>query len=151
MRKTQKTAVVGTTVAVLFGAGIAYAAWTSTGLGSGDVTAGSAQNLSIAGADVSGLYPTKSVTQTLTFTNPNSYDVTITDLVQDGAVTVDSGHSGCNASSVSFAGLSGLSLVVPAGTNNVTKDVTVAMSNAANDACQGAEFTVSYKSTGASS
>ena len=44
MRKNiKRSAVVGGTVAAVFGVGIGFAAWTNYGEGSGDVTAGTAQ------------------------------------------------------------------------------------------------------------
>ena len=44
MRKNiKRSAVVGGTVAAVFGVGIGFAAWTNYGEGSGDVTAGTAR------------------------------------------------------------------------------------------------------------
>lgn len=150
MRKSQKIAVVGGTVATLVAGGVAFAAWTSTGSGTGTATAGSAVALTVAGNDVSGLYPTVSVPATVKVTNPNPYAVTLASLSFTGA-TADSAHSGCNASSVTVGTLSNLSDVVAANGGSVTKNVTVSMSNAANDACQGATFTLAYTAAGASS
>jgi hypothetical protein len=151
MRKTQKIAIVGGTVAVLFAGGVAYAAWTSSGSGTGSATAGSAVDLNVSGDPVSSLYPTVDLPATVDITNPNPYNVTLSSLDFTGA-TVDLGHSTCDPSTVTVADLTGLSDVVQAnGANTITKDVTVSMSNAATDACQGATFTLSYTAHGASS
>jgi hypothetical protein len=76
-----------------------------------------------------------------------------------GAVTVDGGHSGCNTASVSVvspADNSGSGWDVPAksgvvnGSLNVDLANAISMTNAANDSCQGATFTVALTATGAS-
>ena len=72
---TRRSAVVGGTVATLFGLGVAFAAWTNTGVGSGSVTAGTAAPLTVTVSGVSGLVPTKSVNVPFTVTNTNPYDV----------------------------------------------------------------------------
>src|SRR5437867_12633542 len=80
--------------------GVAIAAWTTGGSGSGQAQAGSAQSLTIsAGTPSSSLYPTTSADVAATITNPNSYPVHVSSIAL-GAVTVDAGHSGCNTSSV---------------------------------------------------
>ncbi|GAB3661812.1 LEA type 2 family protein [Nocardioides korecus] len=147
LNKTQKTAVVGGTVLALAVGGVAVAAWTSNGTGTGAVTAGTSKSVTVAGAPVLGLFPTGNVTQQVTVTNPNDYAVTLTALTP-GTVTAD--KAGCNADSVTGAALSNLSDRIAAG-SSVTKSVTVSMTNAALDACQGAVFTVSYAATAASS
>jgi hypothetical protein len=79
MRKNiKRSAVVGTTVATLFGVGVAFAAWTNTGDGSGSVTAGTAQILNVSVTGVSGLVPNQSVNVPFTVGNSNSYDVKLT-------------------------------------------------------------------------
>lgn len=148
MRKSQKTAVVAGTIVAITGAGIAFAAWTSTGSGTGTATAGSAVNLVVEGDDITGLYPTGTFPATVTITNPNPYDVTLSGLAFTGA-TAD--KAACNAASVTVADLTGLSDVVAKNDGSVMKDVTVSMSNAAVDACQGAVFTLNYTASGASS
>lgn len=147
LNKTQKTAVVGGTVLAIAVGGVAFAAWTSNGTGTGAVTAGSSSAVTVAGAPVSGLYPTGTVTQKVTITNPNDYAVTLTALTP-GTVTAD--KAGCNAASVTGAALTGLSDAI-AAKGQVVKDVVVSMSNAAADECQGAVFTVNYAAAAASS
>jgi hypothetical protein len=153
MRKIQKTALVGGTVATLMVGGVAFAAWTSTGTGTGDVTAGEAVNLGVSGATIGDLFPSNDVTQTVTVTNPNPYPVTLSS-IQYISTAVDSAHSGCNVSSVTAADTPDTS-VVAAKTGGVDGsadvDVVVSMDNTAYDACQGATFTITYTAHGQSS
>jgi hypothetical protein len=148
MRKTQKIAIVGGTVGILFAGGVAYAAWTSTGTGTGAVGAGSAVTLGVSGAEVGGLYPTGHVTQNVTVTNSNPYAVKLSDLTPDNA-TITSDHAACNADSVT-AGTVLNTTVLAATTGSTSIPVTVSMDNTANDDCQGATFTISYTAHGAS-
>jgi hypothetical protein len=134
-------------VIALFAGAVAFAAWTSNGTGSGTATATNAQNLTISVTNVSGLYPTGSFNVPFTVTNPNPYAVTLSKIALNG-VTVD--KPGCTASVVSGADLVDTD-VIPAGGTTASRDFSVTMSNAAEDACQGAVFTLTLKATGASS
>jgi hypothetical protein len=150
MRKNfKRSAVVGGTVAAVFGVGIGFAAWTNYGEGSGAVTAGQAQALTVTVSGVSGLVPTKSVNVPFTVTNPNAYDVTLSK-AELKTVTVDAAHSGCATSVVTGADVV-LSELVATGTTGTSHNFPVTMSNAATDACQGAVFTVTLGVTGLSS
>lgn len=144
-RNIKRSAVVGGTVAALFGAGVAFAAWTNTGDGSGSVTAGSAQPLTVTVSGVNGLVPTKSVSVPFTVTNTNPYDVKLTNAHLQN-VTVDTGHSTCATSVVTGSDVT-LTDVVAASQTSASQTFSVAMSNAATDACQGATFTVTLRVT----
>ena len=92
MRKNiKRSAVVGTSVAAVFGVGIGFAAWTNSGEGSGAVTAETAKPLTVTVTGVSGLFPTGSVDVPFTVTNDlNPYDVkldkaTLVDVTADRA------------------------------------------------------------------
>jgi hypothetical protein len=148
MRKTQKVAIVGGTVATLMAGGIAYAAWTSEGSGTGTATAGSAVTLGVDGNDISGLYPTGTFAATVKVTNPNPYKVTLSSLDFTGATTT---AAGCDASTVTVADLTGLSEELGANGGDHTFAVEVSMSNDATDECQGATFELNYTAHGASS
>jgi hypothetical protein len=149
MRRIQKISIVGGTVGVLMAGGIAYAAWTSEGTGTGAVEAGSAVNLAIAPAPISGLYPSNTVTQVVKVTNPNPYAVTLSDLTPNNA-TITSNHAGCFATSVTAATVADTSVLAANG-GHTDIPVTVSMDNTANDPCQGATFTISYTAHGQSS
>ena len=150
MRKNiKRSAVVGTTVATLFGVGVAFAAWTNTGDGSGSVTAGTPTALTVSVSGVGGLVPTKSVNVPFTVSNTNPYDVQLTNAHLQ-SVAVDSGHSTCDVAVITGSDLA-LSDVVagPTGTST-SHDFPVTMDNAATNACQGATFTVTLRVTGLS-
>jgi hypothetical protein len=148
MRKNiKRSAVVGGTVAVLFGAGVAFAAWTNTGDGSGSVTADTAKPLTVTLSGVSGLVPTKSVDVPFTVDNTNKYDVKLTNAhLQTVAVT---GAPGCDPAVITGSDVT-LSDVVTAGQQSGQQTFPVTMSNAATNACQGATFTVTLRVTGLS-
>jgi len=145
----KRSAVVGTTVAAVFGVGVGFAAWTNYGEGSGTVTAGSATALTVTVSNVTGLFPTKSVDVPFTVTNPNPYAVTLSK-AELKSVTVDAGHSGCVASVVTGSDVTLSDVVATSGTS-ASHNFPVTMSNAATDACQGAVFTVTLGVTGLSS
>jgi hypothetical protein len=140
--------------------GVAIAAWTSGGSGSGQATAGSATSMTIsAGTPSSSLYPTASADVAASISNPNPYKVHVSS-ISLGTVSVDGGHSGCNTSSVTVTspqdnGGAGWDVSPKSGGVNGSLNVDLAnaisMSNAANDSCQGATFTVALTATGASS
>ena len=142
----KRSIIVGGTVAGLMGAGVAFAAWTSTGTGTATATAGSAKSLQVTTSPVTGLFPTGSVTVPVTVTNPNPYKVALSSLEFAG-VTAD--KTGCSASAVTGVDLTGLTgaanVIAPAG--SLTKDLTVTMSNAAENACQGASFDLTVRAT----
>jgi hypothetical protein len=145
----RSSAVAATTVGLL-GLGVAFAAWTSTGEGSGAVNAAQAQALTVNVTNVNGLYPTGSVDVPFTVTNPNPYAVTL-NTVSLKSVSVDAAHSTC-ATSVITGPAKTVSMVAAGnGGTSVSQNFTVSMSNAATDACQGATFTVTLLASGLSS
>ncbi|MGH3496938.1 MAG: hypothetical protein ACRDP1_05680 [Nocardioidaceae bacterium] len=150
-RTTRRIAFVGVTSAALLGAGVALAAWTTSGDGTGTATAVTSKPLTVAVSNVSGLYPTGSVTVPFTVTNPNGYNVTLA-MVSLKSVTVDAAHStaGCLPSVVTGADLPDTD-VIASGATSASRNFSVTMSNAATDGCQGATFTVTLTATGASS
>ena len=158
MRKTQKTAVVGGSLVALMAAGVAFAAWTSTGSGQGDATADyTTTDLVVTVGDVSGLYPTGEFNVPFTVTNNNDYNVTLASVTLD-SVTVDATHgaAGCAASSVVSAatGPSGSLVdtdVAATGTPTASRNFPITMLNSASEACKGATFTLTLTASGASS
>lgn len=147
-RTAKRSTVVGSVLALLLGAGVAFAAWTSTGLGSADVTASEAQDLVVTTSSPTGLYPTGNVTVSVTVANPNPYKVELESIV---FVDTETAAVGCDATVVTAADLSDLGDVLPANSvTPVSNDVVVSMSNAATDECQNAEFTVNFVASGSS-
>lgn len=150
MRKNfKRSAVVGGTVAAVFGVGIGFAAWTNYGEGTGNVTAASAQPLTVTVTNVNGLFPTGSVDVPFTVTNTNDYDVTLSK-AELKTVTVDTAHSLCDTDEITGSDVT-LSDVVASGATSSSQYFRLSMSNQVTDACQGAVFTVTLGVTGLSS
>ncbi len=161
----KKVAAATAASAVAVGGVIAYAAWTSSGAGTGSVAARTASALVVADGHVANtLYPTGTADLVVTLTNNNAYNVSVSAITLGAlasgsptaaAISVDSGHSTCNVSTVTYSAptITTDSLVVAGngGTYTVTLHNAVAMANGANDNCQGATFTVPVLATAASS
>ena len=144
---TRRTAVVGVGIVGIMGAGVAFAAWTTEGTGSGSATAGTDQALTVTVSPATGLFPTGTTNVPFTVTNPNSYAVTLTQATLQN-VTVD--KAGCVPSVVTGSAVT-LTDRVAAGATSTSKTFPVSMSNAATNECKGAVFTLTLKVTGASS
>ena len=136
-------------------AGIAIAAWVVSGSGTGYAKAGSSSALTLSDASAStsaDLYPGAAGAVKLKVSNPNPFPVRITTVAGNGAVTSDKG-AGCDASTgVSFTNQSGLTLDLLANeTNKVfTLSGAVSMSNASDNTCQGAVFSIPVSVTATS-
>ena len=159
MQLTRKTRLIGgaITILVLGVVGLVYAAWTTNGSGSGYAKAGTAQALSTVDASASttaDLFPSANGTVKLNVHNPNPYQVTVTDVTAGvGSVTATGGTGTCTTTGVTLNDQHGLSIVVPANGNSGVVTLTNAahMSNASEDGCQGATFTIPVALSGASS
>ena len=152
-RKRKFIALSGV-LALAVTAGVAYAAWTASGSGSGYAKAGSAQalaTLDASAATSASLYPGATGDVKLKIDNPNPYPIRITSVSGNGAITSDKGGA-CDASTgVSFANQTGLTLDVAASSNaTFTLSGAVSMSNASDNSCQGAVFTIPVTLSGAS-
>ncbi|HST17036.1 MAG TPA: hypothetical protein VLK36_05160 [Gaiellaceae bacterium] len=134
-------------LALLATAAVTLGSWTvGSSAGNGYAKAVTAQNLTLGDATASTtaqLYPGGTGDLWVKVTNPNSFAVTVTGVTGAGTITSDKGAA-CNASTgVTFTNTSGLSQAVGAGAT-VTFSLAgkVAMSNASDNSCQGAVFTV---------
>ncbi len=152
---TRRSTTVAVTTVALVGTGIAFAAWTSTGSGTGSATAGTDAGLTVSAASVSGLYPNQATTQNVTISNPNPYMVKLSTLVLDSVTTAT---PGCSVSITDIHGnnpgnskdVSALaSLAASSGSTVVAFPVKV--ENSLPNGCQGATFTLTYTASGASS
>jgi hypothetical protein len=160
MRKSVKrAAIVGAAVIVMTGTGIAYAAWTASGSGSGYAKATTAQVLTTVDATadtVAQLYPGGSGDVRVTIHNPNPYPVKVTSISGNGTITASGGSGTCTVTGVSFDGATGLSILVPARSNNVDGSASYTltgnahMDNTSDDGCQGAVFTIPVSLSGLS-
>jgi hypothetical protein len=149
-------------VAALGVSGLVFAAWLTSGSGSGYAKAGTSEALSTLDASASTsatLYPGATGGVTLTISNPNPFPVRVTGVSLNGTnadIAADSGHASCSPTGVSFTDQTGLSIDVPAksggtnGTATATLTGAASMSNASADGCQGATFTIPVNLSGAS-
>lgn len=142
------------TTALVTGAlilGVALATWTATGTGDGRAKARTAAaSVVTARTGAADLYPGFADGDVyFTVTNPNPYAVRFTSATF-GTVT-SSAPLLCPATNVTVdASASGLAIDVPAnsaGTDSSIADV-VAMASAADDNCQGVEFTIQVTLSG---
>ena len=128
--------------------GALFAAWSTGGSGNAYARAASASQLTIGDASAStsaDLYPGANGSVKLKVTNPNSFPVRVTAVAKQssGSISSDKGAA-CNASTgVTFSDQSGLTLDLGAGaTSTFTLPNAVSMSNASDNSCQGAVFTI---------
>jgi hypothetical protein len=150
----KKVFIVAAAAVVLVAVGVAYAAWTASGSGNGYAKAATAQALDTLDASATTtatLYPGANGDLVLEINNSNPYPVRVTSVTGAGAITSDKGAA-CNASTgVTFTNQTGLTLDVPASSSETfTLGNSVAMSNASDNSCQGAVFTVPVSLSGAS-
>jgi hypothetical protein len=146
---------VAVTVLVLGVVGLVYAAWTTSGTGSGYAEAGTAQDLTtvdVSASTAASLYPGTDGDVEIRIKNPNPYPVEVTDISGNGAVTADTGHASCATTGVTFTDQTSLSITVPAngGETQTTLSSAAHMSNASDNGCQGATFTIPVSISGQS-
>jgi hypothetical protein len=154
-RRLRRITAASVFLGMLAAGSIAYAVWTASGTGAGYAQARTAQALSTldASADTAAdLYPGATGDVKLRIDNPNPYPVEVTSVTGTGAITSDQGVA-CDASTgVTFADQTGLTLSVPAGGSALfTLNGAVSMTNASDDSCQGAIFTIPVSLSGGSS
>ena len=149
--KSWKRRTIGTLAVflVLSVAGVAFAAWTADGSGSGQAKATTMSGVTATVGTVTGdLFPGGTGDVKLTFANGNSFPVKVTAVVADGAVTASGGAGTCSTTGVSFGAQSGLTLAVAAsGTLAHTFTGAASMDNTSDSGCQGATFTIPVKIT----
>ena len=150
----RRTIGVGLALVALVAAGLVYAAWTTNGSGSGYAKAQSAQQLTtvdVSASTAATLYPGASGDVQIRISNPNPYPVRVTSVTGNGAITADAGHPGCVTTGVTFTNQTGLTLDVAAnGTADRTFTGAAQMSNASDNGCQGATFTIPVSHAGGS-
>jgi hypothetical protein len=134
-------------VAVLLTAALTLGSWAvDSSTGNGYAKAITAQSVTLSDASASTtaqLYPGGTGDLVVNVTNPNSFGVTVTSVTGSGTITSDKGAA-CNAATgVTFTNTTGLSQAVAGGATTTFSLVgKVAMSNASDNTCQGAIFTV---------
>lgn len=130
-----------------------YAAWTTNGTGSASAKAGTSSALTTSTVAVTTglLYPNGPAGDVkLTVNNPNPYPVRITQVAGNGTVTASGGTGTCTTTGVSFATQTGTFDVAANSSATFTFTGAATMSNASQDGCQNATFTIPVALTGAS-
>lgn len=152
----RKLVFVLAAIVVLVLSSIVFAAWSTSGSGNGYAKAGTASALVIGDASASttaDLYPGATGAVKLAVTNNNSFPVRITAVSKQaaGSITSDKGAA-CNAATgVTFTNQTGLTLDVGANASaTFTLPGAVSMTNASDNTCQGAVFTIPVDVTGIS-
>ena len=134
-------------VAVMATTAVTFGSWSvSSSAGSGYSKAKVASSLTLSDASASTtaqLYPGGTGDIWIKVTNSNPFAVTVTSVTGAGTITSDKGAACDAATGVTFTNTSGLTQAVGAGAT-VTFSLAgkVAMSNASDNSCQGAVFTV---------
>jgi hypothetical protein len=140
---------------VVFGTGVAFAAWTQTGTGSGAAKAKSAVASTIlATTPTADLYPGKTGgTVYFSVDNPNPYAVTYTSLASGTVTSSDATNCPATSGNVTVTTPTTVSITVPANSTAVSQSIAgvTNMPTTAANGCQGVTFTVPLTLTGASS
>ena len=151
----RKVVFVLAAIVVLVLSSIVFAAWSTSGSGTGYAKAGTASALVIGDASASttaDLYPGATGSVKLMVTNNNSFPVRVTYVSkQAGTITSNKGAA-CDASTgVTFTNQTGQTLDVAANaTQTFTLANAVSMTNASDNTCQGAVFSIPVDVTGIS-
>jgi hypothetical protein len=154
MTRKKRILTSGVAILVLAVVGLVYAAWTTSGSGSGYAKATDAKALTTS--DVSAttqgqLYPGGTGDVEIKINNPNPYPVKVTDVTKKSGVAITADKLGCTTTGVSFTAQTGKSIEIAANDNtSVTFNNAASMSNASENACQGATFTIPVDLAGSS-
>ena len=147
-RTTKRIGALGTATLAVMGTGIAFAAWTSSGTGSGSAASTTPQDVAFTGVTpTTSLYPTGSANITFHSTNPNSYKVSleslaVTKVAYDSAPATDV-QTICDLTYHAPA----TAPLVAAGGADVTVTGGLSMGNGADQACAGKTFVVTLTAT----
>lgn len=155
MRKAlTRTGAIGLTLGVTLTVGVAFAAWTSSGSGSGTAQSTTSEDSEIvAAAYAADLYPGADSTVTVTIDNPNDYPVVVTSISGGESSLVENSEGAaddCAAATVTSDGKSlstgvfqsdGSSVVIAAGGEG-TFELDTHMIADPTDSCKSTTFTL---------
>jgi hypothetical protein len=116
--------IIGAAIAVLVigVVGLVYAAWITSGTGSGYAKGTSAQGLTTTAATPAAtLYPGGNGDVAVTINNPNPYPVQVTAISNGtGAITAAGGTGTCTTTGVTFTNQTGLTIAVAANASTTS-------------------------------
>jgi hypothetical protein len=143
----RRLGAVGGGIALACVAGIALAAYLSTGAGTAEGSSTTAVNSTITPENgAAGLYPGATTTTTVTVNNPNPYPVVVAS-ISPGSSNATTGS--CPAGTVTTGGLTNpAGTIAPNGTGSYT--LTAKMIGNPDNACQGQSFVLPLTATLAS-
>src|SRR3954471_4421377 len=149
-KNTKRIASIGLPLAVVATTGIAFAAWTSGGSGTGTATSGTPQPVVFTGGTVvNSLYPTGSGDVAFHSTNPNSYSVALNSLAVSKVTFHDATDDVRTLCGLTFTAPS-TAPVVAAGGGNLVLTNALAMTNAADSTCATKTFDVTLSASAVS-
>jgi hypothetical protein len=151
----KRLAVIAAGLSVVLVAGVAFAAWTANGSGSGTAKALTAQTVTIqADTGTADLYPGSNGAVYFKLNNANNpYSITFNKLTA-ASVTSSSDEIACPNTNLSInSGITlplTVSLAVGASTTSAQESIAnlVTLAHSAPDGCQGKTFTISLTLTG---
>jgi hypothetical protein len=153
VRLRRRIPVIYVVGSCLLGAGIAYAAWTSSGAGSATAQATtSVSSVIAAGTSAADLFPGAVKTVTVTISNPNPYPVLVTSISAGTSVVVNAtcvaGTVTSDARTLDASGLLQSNATRSIGASGSgTYTLTTRMTASAADGCQGQSFALALTAT----
>ena len=153
MRHIKRLGLFGVALFAALGVGVAFAAWTATGSGNGYAKAKTAIDLStvdISATTTGQLYPSGTGDVLVRIKNDNDYGIDVTSINGNGAITSDKGAACNGATGVTYTNQAGTWHVAGHASQTVTLTGAASMSNASDNACQGAIFTIPVLLSGTS-
>lgn len=149
--KSKRFVVLCAGVAAFLSVGVAFAAWTASGGGSGYAKARANQPLTTVDVSASAsplLYPGGTGDVIVRFANPNPYDVVVTSIFGTGTITSSTGLCDSQGNGVSFTTTNGSWTIPAGGASTVTLPGAASMAVTSPDSCQNATFTIPVQISG---
>jgi hypothetical protein len=153
-RNSKRLLAVGLPFAAVAVCGVAFAAWTATGVGSGTATATTSLETSTVGAgtSVADLYPGAAKTVTVKITNHESFPAIVTYIPVAKSVLVNTSCAVGSVYTVALGTVTGATALTPVGLLSATipvgesreYSVQTRMIGDAAEACKSQTFTLSY-------
>jgi|tagenome__1003787_1003787.scaffolds.fasta_scaffold19961980_1 hypothetical protein len=138
-RNRKRLAVLGGVLLVLAGAGVAFAAYLSSGSGTGATTSSVAVSSTIsANSQGAQLYPGSTSTYTVTINNPNPYPVKVVSISASSSLATSGGCPAGTVTSPAVANPTGT--IAPNGSGSYSLSATMAADP--DNSCQGQSFTM---------